>query len=250
MISQTYIEQIQKELFYIGNLELLKSRKVSIVGTRKPNVYTQTKTKTLASKLSMAGVCIVSGGAMGVDAIAHSSAGVDNTIAVVANGLDIRYPSVNKKLIEQIENNGLMLSSFEVGHIARNYNFVQRNEIVVALGEVLVVAQADIDSGSMRSVEFALKEGKEIYVLPHRLDDSEGTNTLLKNGLAKAIYDIDDFVGMFGNVALSHVQDEFLDYCKINPTYDDAVCKFGSKVFEYELLGNIEVKNGIITKIG
>ncbi|QOG13085.1 DNA-processing protein DprA [Arcobacter sp. FWKO B] len=247
MISKTYINQLQKELYYIGNLELLQRTKVSVVGTRKPIKYTQIKTSEIVSKLAQRDVVIVSGAAMGVDAIAHSSAKTNNTIAVVANGLDIRYPSVNKKLIEQIEKDGLMLSPFEAGHQARAYNFVQRNELVVGLGDVLIVTQADLNSGSMRSVEFALKMDKKIYVLPHRLEDSEGTNYLLKNNLASAIYNIDEFVSIFGNSTFVEIKDEFLEFCKKNPTYDEAVEKFGSKVFEYELLGKIEVKNGLIS---
>ena len=88
------------ELFYKGNLDLLERPKVSIVGTRRPSIYTQNFTYNIAKALAQRGVCVVSGVAMGVDAIAHSGAGADNTIAVVANGLNIRYPVVNKELIE------------------------------------------------------------------------------------------------------------------------------------------------------
>ena len=247
MIKKAYIEKLDCEMFYIGNLDILQKRCVSIVGTRHPNQYTQIKTKELSSKLASLGICLVSGCAMGVDSIVHNSAGYDNTIGVVANGLDIRYPAVNKKMIEQIELNGLMLSSFPMGHTAREYNFVQRNKSVVELGEVLVVAQADINSGSMRSVEFAKKLGKSIYVLPHRIGESDGTNYLLKNNLATAIYDIDEFVSLFGKLNNSAVIDEFLEFCKTNPTYEDAVVLYGAKVFEYELMGQIVVLNGIIS---
>ena len=78
-------------LFYKGNLDLLKRPKVSIVGTRRPSNYTRQFTYSLANALAKRGVCIISGAAMGVDAIAHTGAGENNTIAVVANGLDIRY---------------------------------------------------------------------------------------------------------------------------------------------------------------
>ncbi len=85
-----------------------------------------------------------------------------NTIAVVANGLDIKYPpSINSKLIESIEKDGLMLSSYEDGFKARNYTFVQRNEIVVSLGEILIVTQADEKSGTLTSINYALEMGKK-----------------------------------------------------------------------------------------
>ena len=234
------------DIYFIGNTNLLESKKVSIVGTRKPISYTKAFTSALSAKLSNANITVVSGAAMGVDAISHKAA-LPNTIAVVANGLDIRYPAVNKNLIQEIEQNGLMLSTYKNNVKARAYTFVQRNELVVALGDVLIITQADLKSGSMRSAQFALNMGKQIYVLPHRIEDSEGTNDLLKKGQAKAIYDIDEFIlQLTGNKNDILQNDEFLEYCKINTSYDDAVQKYHQKVFEYELLGKISIENGHI----
>ncbi len=241
------MKKYPKELYFIGNTQLLKRKKISIVGTRKPSNYTKEFTYKLASKLSQNGICIVSGAAMGVDSIAHSGAGLNNTIAVVANGLDIRYPSVNKNQIIEIEKNGLIISSFKEGEKARLYSFVQRNEIVVALGDKLIVTQADLNSGSMTSVEFAIKQNKEIFVLPHRINESLATNELIKKGLAKAIYDIDEFiedivgVGLFG---FENSFDEILEYCKSNPIYDEVLFKYPDKILEYELDGKIAIKDG------
>lgn len=131
---------------------------------------------------------------MGVDAIAHQGAKSNNTIAIVANGLDIRYPSVNKNLIIDIERNGLILSAYKEKEKAKNYTFVQRNEIVVALSEFLIVTEADINSGSLTSVNYALKMGKEVYTIPHRIHESLGTQELIKKGLIKVIYDVDEFI--------------------------------------------------------
>src|SRR5574344_1985155 len=239
------MKKYPQELYYIGNLELLKKRKISIVGTRRPNSYTKEFTHKLSSKLSQNNICIVSGAAMGVDSIAHSAAGSNNTIAVVANGLDIRYPSVNKNQIIEIEKQGLMLSSFKDGEKARNYTFVLRNEIVVALGEKLIVCEADLNSGSMTSVEFALKQNKEIFVLPHRINESLGTNNLIKSGLAKAIYDIDEFIENIVGVGLfREVFDEILEFCKTCPNYDEAILKYPNQILEYELDGKIAIKDG------
>ncbi|NPA73638.1 MAG: DNA-processing protein DprA, partial [Epsilonproteobacteria bacterium] len=142
---------------------------------------------------------------------------------------------------------GLVLSQFEPDFKATPWSFVLRNEVVTALGEVLIVAQADLDSGSMRSAEFALKQGKEIYVLPHRLKESLGTNSLLLNGNAKAIYDIDDFVSKFKEGESQEViKDEFWQFCSNFPKYEDAVKLYKQKVFEAELEGKIEVKNGVV----
>lgn len=241
------MKKYPKELYFIGNSELLKRKKISIVGTRRPSSYTKEFTYKLASKLSLNGICIVSGAAMGVDSIAHSGAGVNNTIAVVANGLDIRYPTVNKNQIVDIEKNGLIISSFKEGEKARIYSFVQRNEIVVALGEKLIVTQADLNSGSMTSVEFALKQNKEIFVLPHRINESLATNELIKKGLAKAIYDIDEFIQNIVGVGLFEFEnsfDEILEYCKNNPIYDEVLLKYPDKILEYELDGKISIKDG------
>ena len=241
------MKKYPSELFYKGNVDLLNRPKVSIVGTRRPSIYTQNFTYSLAKALAKRGVCIVSGVAMGVDAIAHSGAGTDNTIAVVANGLNIRYPVINKELIESIEKNGLMLSQFNDGFRATGWSFVVRNELVVALGEMLIVTEAELNSGSMRSVEYALKMGKEIFVLPQRLDESSGTNSLLREGKATAITDVETFASRFGQVSNSDIQkDAFFYFCQASPTFDDTVAKFGDRVYEAELEGSVTIHNGIV----
>ncbi len=240
------MKKYPNEIFYIGNLELLKRKKISIIGTRRPNSYTKEFTYKLASKLSQNNICIVSGAAMGVDSLAHQGAKSNNTIAVVANGLDIRYPSVNKNLIVDIENNGLILSTYKEKEKAKNYTFVQRNELVVALGDVLVVTEADLNSGSLTSIEFALKMKKQIYTFPHRLNESLGTQELIKKNLINVIYDIDEFVEKFTNKKITTFEDEVLLFCKSNPTYESAILKFPNEILEYELDGKIKINNGKI----
>ena len=118
----------------------------------------------------------------------------------------------------------------------------------MALGDILVVTYADLNSGSMRSVEYALKMGKEIYVLAHRIGESEATNRLLLEGKAKAIYDINHFVKEFGvGDVVEKKSDAFLEFCRSHPTYDAALKKFPSRVFEAELSGEIEVVNGFVS---
>jgi len=235
-------------LYYRGNPLLLNRLKISIVGSRRPSAYTQQITYELSKKLSKAGVCIVSGAAMGVDAIAHNAAGPDNTIAVMANGLDIRYPAMNRSLITSIEHEGLAISQFEDAQKAAPWSFVVRNEVVVALGDVLIVTQADEKSGSMRSVEYALKMGKKVYVLPQRISESEGTNALLRDGKAEAIYNIDTFIAPYGQTA-KHLNDPFLLFCQNSPTYEEAVKQFPQEVFQYELEGKIDVVAGSIVVV-
>ncbi len=244
------MKEYPKQIFYKGNLDLLKKKKVAIVGSRKPNFYTQEYTKILAKRLSDLDICIVSGGALGVDAIAHKAAGAHNTIMISPSGLNVIYPATNKELILDIWQNGLALSMYENDFKATPYSFVARNEMVVALSDILIVTQADLNSGSLRSVEFALKMNKDIYVLPHRVNESLGTNELLKNNFSKAIYNIDEFVNSFtkGTKKLSK-SDAFIEYCKTTPFYDEAFSKYGSKLFEYELSGKIQIINGRVTLI-
>lgn len=243
----TIMKNYPKQLFFSGNKELLNKTKISIVGSRKPSKYSRALTHQLSASLSRNGVCIVSGGAMGIDAIAHKAAGESNTIAVLPCGIDIKYPSINKNLLTNIEKNGLLLSQFNSQFRATPWSFVVRNELVVALGEVLVVCEAELNSGSMRSIEFALKMDKEIFVFPHRIDESRATNELVKSGKAKAIYDIDEFVSQFSTLKLNPIKgDEFLEFCKTNPTYDEALKSYPSRIFEAELSGEIVVQNGKI----
>lgn len=243
------MKHIPSRLFYLGNLTLLQKPKISIVGTRKPTAYTKSYTHLIAQKLSHAGICIVSGGAMGVDTLAHNGAGSDNTIMVAGTGLDVRYPSINIALIKEIETQGLVISQFEAGQPSLKWNFPLRNELIVALGEVLIVAQADMKSGTMHSVAYARAMGKKIYVLPHRLGESEGTNLLLSKGLAEPLYDIDAFIACYGRTPSSPIVDSFLLYCDTQPLYHEAIERFPDKVFEYECLGKIVVYQGRLKRV-
>ena len=244
------VKKYPETLYYKGSLDLLSRPKISIVGTRRPNLYTRALTLELSKKLSHAGMVIVSGAAAGVDTLAHEGAGVANTIAVLPCGIDIRYPVRNAPLIEAIEKNGLTLSQFEPDFTAREWSFVVRNEIVVALGECLIVTEADIGSGSMRSVAYALEMGKQIYVLPHRIRESEGTHKLLSEGKAIAIEEIDSFVAMITKSALNMRYDTpFLAFCRTIPTYEEVIRRFPSEVFEAELGGVIEVRNGRVVVV-
>ncbi len=243
-----HFAQMKKEpgqIFYRGNLELLERPKVSIVGTRKPTQYTKQMTADLAHRLAGVGVVVVSGGAIGVDGQAHFGAGYANTIAVMPCGLDVRYPMTHRDMLDSIEHEGLLLSMYEEGTPAANWSLVARNEMVVALGDVLVVSEALRDSGSMRSVAYAQKMGKKIYTFAHRSGESEGTMDLVKSGEAEMILDIDDFVARYGR-AKAVENDPFLQFCESGPGYEEALRRFGERVAIYELEGKIAVRDGRI----
>ncbi|WP_255536081.1 DNA-processing protein DprA [Nitratiruptor sp. YY08-13] len=242
MLQQYYFGDILlveiggKQFHFQGNLTLLDRPKVSIVGTRRPNTYTKTVTLRLATALAKSGKVVVSGGAMGVDALAHRGAGAANTIAVLGSGIDVLYPAINRELLQTIAKEGLLLSQFEPDFRPTKWSFVVRNKSVVALGEYLIITQADRKSGSMRSAEIALKMGKKIYVLPHRMGESEGTNDLVKQGLAEVIWDIDAFCGV-------KKSDPFIEYLKTSPSYEEALQKWGERIYEAEIDGLIAIEN-------
>lgn len=238
-----------KSLFAVGREDLLRQRKIAVIGTRRPSAYTKTHTYRLAQSIAKAGGVVVSGAAMGVDAIAHQGAG-ERTIAVMGNSLDIIYPKINKKLIHTIYDEGLALSEYETGYKARPYSFVLRNRIVVGLSEAVVITQADMNSGSMTSAKLAMEMGKPIYVLPHRLGESEGTNRLLHEGRATALHDIEGFVKALGFEPKRQDGDAVLAYLRQNPGYNAAVEKFGERIYEYELEGRILVRSNLITVVG
>lgn len=239
-----------KQLFYKGNLNLLNKTKVAIVGSRKMSVYTKELTINLAKALNKRGICIVSGAAIGVDAVAQSVA-CPNTIAVFGNGLDQIYPKQNEKLIKDIYQNALALSEYQSDFVATKYSFVQRNRVVVALSQALIVTQADIKSGSMQSVKFALELKIPIFVLPQRLNESLGTNELLQNGQAKLICDFDKFADSFAKEKTlfcdefkTTQKDKILEFIKTNNDLQSAIDRFGDEVYEYELLGKVRI-NGM-----
>lgn len=229
-------KQVEK-LYYKGDIKLLAKRKISIVGTRAATRYTENLTKELAYKLAKRDICIVSGAAMGVDSYAHKGA-FPNTIAVMANSLDVIYPKINSSIISSMQEQSLVLSEYEPTYKATRYSFLERNRIVVALGELLVIPQADLKSGSMSSANLALDMNKSIYVFPQRLDESRGTNKLLSENKANLINDIDEFVAKITGISEMNT-DEILEFCKKEKSFEICFAKFGSKIYEYELDGKL-----------
>lgn len=238
-----------QKLYYDGKRALLERPKIAIVGARRAGKYAKTQTLLLASKLSLSGFCVVSGAAEGIDAAAHEGS-YPSTVAVMPCGLDIVYPKANKNLIQKIKENSLIISEYEPNEEPRNYSFVRRNRLAVGMSAALVIAEADENSGSMRSAEYALKYDVPIFVLPHRIDESKGTNALLKNGAAKALYDFDDFLNLLGATAPAYKEDdEALIFASGAPSAAEFFALFGERLYELELEGKIHIKNGVVIKL-
>lgn len=233
------LEKPVRKLYYKGNLSLLDKPKVAIIGSRKMSVYTKNCVLDLASLLKQVGVCVVSGGALGVDIYAHQGA-FPSTIGVFANGLNQIYPKNNEKMIKQIYENALALSENEPDYTPQGYDFLLRNRIIIALSEAIIVAQADFQSGSLHSANLAVRLGKKVFVLPQRRNESDGTNSLLEQGKVRLINDFKAFASSFGDLK-AQKEDEILSFCKNGISIDEALKRFGDKIYEYELEGKIEI---------
>lgn len=236
-----------EKLYFKGDLELLNRPKVAIVGSRKCLTYTQNMILSLAATLKNYGVCVVSGAAIGCDIYAHIGA-FPNTIAVFGNGLEQIYPAQNAKTIEQIYAKALALSEYEPKFKATSWSFLERNRIVVALSDAVVVAQADLQSGSMSSARLALNMKKPLFVLPQRLGESEGTNSLLRNRVAQLITDFDEFSSEFGVKEQTNQGDELLEFVKKSGEFEECYAKFGDTLYEYELDGKIAI-DGVFVRV-
>ena len=231
------------QLYFRGEPALLQKRRISIVGSRKMSVYSKNLILRLARALSDADFCVVSGAAIGCDIAAHEGAFPD-TIAVFGNGLDQIYPAQNAAMIGKIYERSLALSEYEDGVSARGFQFLQRNRIVVALSEALIVAQAEPRSGSLQSARLAREMGVPVYVLPHRMDESAGTNDLLAKSQARLIADFGDFVTSLAPQmpqSTERAQDEVMEFLALNSDLQAAIERFGDKIYEYELEGRIEI---------
>lgn len=233
------LEKPVRRLYYKGDLSLLDKPKVAIIGSRKMSVYTKNCVLDLASLLKQVGVCVVSGGALGVDIYAHQGA-FPSTIGVFANGLNQIYPKNNEKMIKQIYENALALSENEPDYTPQGYDFLLRNRIIIALSEAIIVAQADFQSGSLHSANLAVRLGKKVFVLPQRRNESDGTNSLLEQGKVRLINDFKAFASSFGDLK-AQKEDEIVSFCKNGVSIDEALKRFGDTIYEYELEGKIEI---------
>ncbi|MBQ0079038.1 MAG: DNA-processing protein DprA [Eubacterium sp.] len=181
------IKDCPERLFCVGDLELLGTRSISIVGSRKTTPYGRTISREISSKIARRGITVVSGMAGGIDSCAHAGA-LDvegKTIAVLGCGVDVCYPKNNWELRNQIAREGLIISEFEPGTKPEWYNFPQRNRIISGLSESTIVVQAGVRSGSMITAELAMEQGRNVFAVPGNIDSQYnlGSNKLIKEGI-------------------------------------------------------------------
>ena len=181
------IQDCPPVLYYKGTLLSQDDLAIAVVGSRRATIYGRQVTEKLVSSLVMSGLVIVSGLARGIDSIAHRAAldAGGRTIAVLGNGLDTIYPPENKRLAEEIVENGAIVSEFPLGFPSVPSNFPARNRIISGLSLGVLVTEGAIDSGSMITAGQAAEQGREVFAVPGPITGkmSEGANNLIKEGV-------------------------------------------------------------------
>jgi DNA processing protein len=190
-------------LFHRGDLDTIEGARAAIVGTRKCTRYGDEVARELGRELARAGVRVVSGLALGIDAAAHHGAlGVDGgapPVGVVGSGLDVVYPRANRALWHEVARRGVLLSEAPLGAAPEGWRFPARNRIIAALGAVVVVVESHHKGGSKHTVDAAAARGRTVLAVPGpvRSSASAFTNELLAEGCPPA-RDVDDVLVALG----------------------------------------------------
>jgi len=190
-------------LYCVGRTELLNRPALAIVGSRNATAQGMRNAQAFARTLSDAGLTIVSGLALGVDAAAHRGGleGPSSTIAVLGTGVDLVYPPANRALAQEIAKQGLLVSEFALGSPATKQNFPRRNRIISGLARGTLIVEAAVASGSLITARAALEQGREVFAIPGSIHSplSKGCHSLIKSG-AKLVESAEDVLSELGGV--------------------------------------------------
>jgi DNA processing protein len=188
-------------LFHRGDLDALAGPRVAIVGTRRCTRYGRDIALELGEGLAAAGVSVVSGLALGIDAAAHLGAVGAGAppIAVVGSGLDVVYPRANRALWASVATAGVVLSEAALGAPPTAWRFPARNRLIAALADVVVVVESHERGGSLSTVAEAARRDRQVLAVPGSIRSaaSAGTNRLLADGCAPAL-GVDDVLVALG----------------------------------------------------
>ena len=159
---------------------------LAIVGSRNPTAQGEVNARQFAKAFGGAGLCVVSGLALGIDGAAHDGAllGGGTTIAVVGTGLDRVYPKRHLELAHRIAANGMLISEFALGTPPINSNFPRRNRIISGLSQGVLVVEAALKSGSLITARMAVEQGRDVFAIPGSIHSpqSRGCHALIKQG--------------------------------------------------------------------
>ena len=211
---------------------------IAVVGSRKSSIYGLDAAKYLSREICRVGYGVVSGVAYGIDTAAHKEVLIcgGKTIGVLGCGLDIIYPKSNKKLYEEIYNNGLLISEFPMGVQPMPYNFPRRNRIITA--------------------NLALEQGKDVMAIPGSIfsNTSKGCHQLLRDGarIFTGLEDLHSFLNVTKNESekriKNHSRNLIMTVIKNEPTHFDKIFESVNidRIALYELLFEMQNKNEII----
>lgn len=213
-------------LYCVGDVSLLNEPQIAIVGTRNPTLYGKDQAKRIANYLASIGLHVTSGLAFGIDTAAHRGAlDVDTsangkTIAVIGAGLDELYPQGNRPLAREIvQKKGLVISEYPFGRHADTKTFPQRNRIIVALANAILVTETANRGGTMNTVAHAQALKRPIFAIPGRIGwpSFQGNHKLIREGVAKLI--------THGEHIISDIKSQCACHTNINetPMADDEI---------------------------
>ena len=191
-------------LWVRGNRESLAQleNSVAVVGCRGSSAYGESATQSMVSALVEKGISVVSGGAYGIDGVAHRSALAmrGNTVAVMAGGVDKFYPTGHTDLLKRISETGAVMSELPPGAIPSKWRFLQRNRLIAALSQATLVVEANWRSGSLNTVSHAERLQREVFAVPGPVTSpkSAGTNKLIADRRAELVIDGRDFLERLG----------------------------------------------------
>ena len=188
-------------LYYVGTLPALNRKLcIGMVGTRKMSEYGKRMAYKIGYELAAADVVVVSGMALGCDAVAAAGALGANgaTVAVLGSGIDVIYPRQHAKLMEAIRHSGAVMTEYPPGTPPAAGHFPVRNRIISGLSHGTLAVEGDLRSGALLTVGHAIKQGRRVFAVPGNVGESnsQGTNELIRNG-ATVTLDAGDILNAF-----------------------------------------------------
>ncbi len=222
-------------LYYRGNLNSNDEFSLGIVGTRTPSEYGRQMCENFSQEFSKMKIPLISGMAKGIDSICHKTACKFGHLnyGILGCGVDVIYPPENKKLYDEVIENGAIVSEFPPGTFPDKINFPKRNRIISGISLGTIIVESAIKGGALITANFANDQGKEIFAVPGHLNSkqSDGTNNLIKRGTAKLVTNAEDVLVELENKMKNFVKAKYKEEKKVLPNLSK------SETVIYNLLG-------------
>ncbi|CAM4462122.1 MAG: hypothetical protein LEGION0398_MBIBDBAK_00081 [Legionellaceae bacterium] len=195
-------------LFVEGDKTLLNHKQLAIVGSRNASVNGMETAYQFAAKLTLEGLMITSGLALGIDAASHQGAlsiPSGKTIAVMGTGPDIIYPHSQYNLAQQIKQSGVLVTEFPTGVKPKPQNFPRRNRILSGLSIGILIVEASFKSGSLITAKYGIEQNRDVFAIPGSIHQpmAKGCHYLIKQG-AKLIESVNDILEEYGNFSIEN----------------------------------------------